>query len=169
MLKATATTMHRHVGPARVFDSEMEAFEAFTAQRIHPGDTVIVRYEGPKGGPGMKETSRVTAALVGQGLKDSVALVTDGRFSGITHGIAIGHVSPEAAAGGPLALVQEGDTVRIELDAATIDLDVADDELDRRRAAWKPPALKHQRGVFAKYAASVTSASTGAICMPVTT
>jgi len=164
VIKATSTLGHQ--GRARVFDSEFDAFEAFSGRLIKPGDTVVIRYEGPKGGPGMKETSRVTAALVGQGLKDSVALITDGRFSGITHGIAVGHVAPEAAAGGPLALVEEGDMITIDLRTRRLDIDVDEVELARRRAGWSPPPPRHVRGVFAKYASTVGSAAHGAVCQP---
>jgi len=163
VLKATGTTLRRHEGRARVFDSEPSAYAAFLGNRIVAGDTVIIRNEGPAGGPGMPETARVTAALVGQGFKDTVALVTDGRFSGISHGLAIGHVSPEAARGGPIALVQEGDRIVIDLDARRIDLDVPPDELARRRAAWSPAPRAHSSSVFAKYAKVVASASQGAV------
>ena len=164
VLKATATEMRCHRGPARVFDSELAAFEAVTEARIRPGDTLVIRYEGPKGGPGMKETSRVTAALVGQGLKDSVAVVTDGRFSGITHGIAVGHVAPEAAVGGPIALVREGDVAVVDVAARRLDVEVSTGELDARRRSWKAPEPRYTRGVFARYVASVGSASRGAVC-----
>ena len=166
VLKQTGTTLAQHRGPARVFDSELAAFEAARLLQIVAGDTVVIRYEGPRGGPGMKETSRVTSLLVGQGLKESVALVTDGRFSGITHGLAIGHVSPEAAVGGPLALVRDGDLITIDVPGRTLTLEVSPETLHERRAAWQPPAPKYRRGVFAKYAAMVGSASQGAICNP---
>jgi dihydroxy-acid dehydratase len=153
-------------GPARVFDSEEESFAAVKARRIQPGDCVVIRYEGPAGGPGMREMLHVTAALVGEGLGDSIALLTDGRFSGATHGLMAGHVAPEAALGGPIALVQEGDTIVIDVDRHALDLDVPDDELDRRRAAWTPPTPRYTTGVFAKYAALVASASEGAVTDP---
>jgi len=131
--------------------------------RIHPGDVVVIRYEGPTGGPGMPEMLTPTSAIVGAGLADSVALITDGRFSGGSHGFIIGHVTPEAQTGGPIALVQEGD--RIEIDAAgrRIDLVVAQDELDRRRRAWSPPPLKATKGTLARYVKTVTSASQGCV------
>jgi dihydroxy-acid dehydratase len=152
-----------HRGPARVFESEEHCFEAVKAQRIVPGDVVVIRYEGPAGGPGMREMLGVTAALVGEGLGGSVALLTDGRFSGGTHGLMVGHVAPEAALGGPIALVNEGDTIVVDVDRRTLDLEVDADELVRRRAAWRPPAPRYGSGVFAKYAALVSSASEGAI------
>src|SRR5262249_29215775 len=150
----------RHQGPARVFEGEEAAFDAVQAGRIAPGDVVVIRYEGPRGGPGMREMLAVTAALVGRGLGDEVALVTDGRFSGATHGLMVGHVAPEAAAGGPIALVADGDVV--EIDVASRRLDVAAG-LPGRRAAWAPPPPPHRRGVLAKYAAHVASASDGAV------
>jgi len=155
-----------HRGPARVFDSEAACFDAVRAQRIGVGDVVVIRYEGPVGGPGMQEMLSVTAALVGEGLGGDVALLTDGRFSGGTHGLMIGHVAPEAALGGPIALVAEGDIIVIDVDARRLDLEVADDELARRRAAWSPPAPRYAGGVMAKYAALVSSASEGAVTDP---
>jgi dihydroxy-acid dehydratase len=152
-----------HRGPARVFDSEAACFEAVRAQRIGPGDVVVIRYEGPVGGPGMQEMLSVTAALVGEGLGGEVALLTDGRFSGGTHGLMIGHVVPEAALGGPIALVAEGDEIVIDVDARRLDLNVSADELARRRAAWSPPPPRYTGGVMAKYAALVSSASEGAV------
>ncbi len=159
---AVAPEMRRHRGPARVFESEEEACEAIFGGRIRPGDVVVIRYEGPSGGPGMREMLTPTSAICGMGLDRSVALVTDGRFSGATKGPAIGHVSPEAAAGGPIALVEEGDTVTIDIDAGTIELEVPEAELDRRRAAWEPPAPKYATGVLSRYARLVTSADKGA-------
>ncbi len=153
-------------GPARVFDSEEASFAAVKARRIQPGDCVVIRYEGPAGGPGMREMLHVTAALVGEGLGDSIALLTDGRFSGATHGLMIGHVAPEAALGGPIALVRDGDPIVIDVDRHAVDLDVPSDELERRRAAWQPPAPHYTTGVFAKYAALVSSASEGAVTDP---
>jgi dihydroxy-acid dehydratase len=152
-----------HRGLARVFDSETSCYDAVRAQRIKPGDVVVIRYEGPVGGPGMQEMLSVTAALVGEGLGDSVALLTDGRFSGGTHGLMIGHVAPEAALGGPIALVEEGDTIVIDVDRKALDLDVPSAELDRRRAGRKRPPPRYTGGVMAKYAALVSSASEGAI------
>jgi dihydroxy-acid dehydratase len=156
----------RHTGPARVFDSEELAFAAVQERAIRPGDVVVIRYEGPRGGPGMREMLAVTGALVGQGLGDSVALLTDGRFSGATRGLMAGHISPEAAVGGPIALVREGDS--ITLDVASRRLDVAAD-LESRRAAWRPPTPHYTSGVMAKYAAMVSSASEGAITRPTAT
>jgi len=152
-----------HRGPARVFDSEAECYEAVRAQRIRPGDVVVIRYEGPVGGPGMQEMLSVTAALVGEGLGDSVALLTDGRFSGGTHGLMIGHVAPEAALGGPIALVDEGDTIVIDVDRKALDLDVPTAELDRRRSSLTTRPPRYVGGVMAKYAVLVSSASEGAI------
>jgi dihydroxy-acid dehydratase len=152
-----------HRGPARVFDSETACYEAVRAQRIKPGDVVVIRYEGPVGGPGMQEMLQVTAALVGEGLGDTVALLTDGRFSGGTHGLMIGHVAPEAALGGPIAVVAEGDEIVIDVDRKALDLNVADDEIARRFAAWTPPAARYRGGVMGKYAALVGSASAGAV------
>ncbi len=150
-------------GPARVFDSETACYEAVRAQRIKPGDVVVIRYEGPVGGPGMQEMLQVTAALVGEGLGDSVALLTDGRFSGGTHGLMIGHVAPEAALGGPIAVVEEGDEVVIDVDRKALDLDVPPDEIARRFQRWTQPSARYQGGVMAKYAALVGSASQGAV------
>jgi dihydroxy-acid dehydratase len=152
-----------HRGPARVFDSEAACYDAVRAQRIGPGDVVIIRYEGPVGGPGMQEMLSVTAALVGEGLGDEVALITDGRFSGGTHGLMIGHVAPEAALGGPIALVKEGDRITIDVDARRVDLELPADELASRLQAWSAPAPRYTRGVMAKYAALVSSASQGAV------
>ena len=161
-VSAVAPDMRKHTGPARVFESEEEACEAIFGGGIRPGDVVVIRYEGPSGGPGMREMLTPTSAICGMGLDRSVALVTDGRFSGATKGPAIGHVSPEAAAGGPIALVEEGDLIAIDIDAGTIELKVADDELERRRAAWEPPAPRYASGVLSRYARLVTSADKGA-------
>jgi dihydroxy-acid dehydratase len=152
-----------HQGPARVFDSEEAAFAAVSAGRIEPGDVLVIRYEGPKGGPGMREMLAVTAALVGAGLGESVALLTDGRFSGATKGLMAGHVAPEAAAGGPIALVREGDMVTFDIPTRRLDFAVGEAELARRRSEWTAPAPRYRTGVFAKYAASVASAAEGAI------
>lgn len=162
VLKATGTSLRRHVGRARVFESEPDAFRAIYKGQIEAGDTIVIRYEGPRGGPGMSETARVTAAVVGQGFKDSVALITDGRFSGLSHGLAIGHISPEAAVGGPIALIREGDEIVIDLDQRRIDLSVSDQEIAHRRAAWREPAAEGLSSVYAKYARLVSSASLGA-------
>ena len=144
-----------HRGPARVFESEADCYAAVRDQRIVPGDVVVIRYEGPVGGPGMQEMLSVTAALVGEGLGDSVALITDGRFSGGTHGLMIGHVAPEAALGGPIAVVQEGDAIVIDVDRKALDLEVPADEVAARLASWTPPAPRYTGGVMAKYAALV--------------
>ncbi len=150
----------QHTGPARVFDCEEAAFEAVQQRAIKPGDVVVIRYEGPKGGPGMREMLAVTGALVGQGLGDSVALLTDGRFSGATHGLMVAHVAPEAATGGPIAFVRDGDS--ITFDVAKRRLDVAAN-LEERRAGWQPPRPRYKSGVMAKYAQLVSSASQGAV------
>jgi dihydroxy-acid dehydratase len=152
-----------HRGPARVFDSEEDCFEAVKAGHIVPGDVVVIRYEGPAGGPGMREMLSVTAALVGEGLGESVALLTDGRFSGGTHGLMVGHVAPEAALGGPIAVVGEGDEIVVDVDRKALDLVVPDEEVRRRLATWSPPAPRYTGGVMAKYAALVSSASRGAV------
>lgn len=151
-----------HTGPARVFDGEEAAFAAVQAGAILPGDVVVIRYEGPKGGPGMREMLGVTAAIMGAGLGEQVALLTDGRFSGATRGLMAGHVAPEAAVGGPIALVQEGDLVSLDVATGRLDLKVAPEVLAERRRAWVPPAPRYRKGVFAKYAAVVGSASEGA-------
>ena len=149
-----------HSGPARVFDSEEDAFAAVQGGEIEAGDVIIIRYEGPKGGPGMREMLGVTAALMGQGLGDAVALVTDGRFSGATHGFMVGHVAPEAAVGGPIALVHDGDTVTLDVDARRLDVDA---ELEERRSEWQAPEPRYAWGALAKYARLVSSASEGAV------
>lgn len=160
---AVSEEMLRHEGPARVFDCEEDAITAINAGRIVPGDVVVIRYEGPKGGPGMREMLNPTSAIMGRGLGDSVALITDGRFSGATRGAAIGHVSPEAAVGGPIALIQEGDRIRIDIPAETIEVLVSGEELARRKAEWKPRKPRITTGYLARYAALVTSANRGAI------
>jgi len=153
----------RHEGPARVFDREEDAMDAIVAKRIVPGDVVVIRYEGPRGGPGMREMLGVTSAIVGEGLGESVALLTDGRFSGATRGLMLGHVAPEAARGGPIAAIAEGDTVVIDVEARRVDVVLPADELAERLARWQAPAPHYTSGVFAKYAALVSSASDGAI------
>ena len=155
-----------HHGPARVFDREEDSMEAVTHGHIKPNDVVIIRNEGPRGGPGMREMLGVTGAIVGAGLSDSVALVTDGRFSGATHGFMIAHVSPEAFNGGPIAVVQEGDSITVDADKGVIDIDIPAAELAQRLASWKPRAPRYKTGVFAKYCALVSSASEGAITRP---
>jgi dihydroxy-acid dehydratase len=154
-----------HQGPARVFDSEEACTDAVRAGVAQPGDVLVVRYEGPAGGPGMREMLSVTSSVVGAGLGESVALVTDGRFSGATRGLMVGHVAPEAARGGPLALVRDGDTITIDIDAKQLSVELGDDELAERLAAWQPPMLP-AAGVFARYRALVGSASEGAVLLP---
>jgi len=163
VIKISGATRAEHRGPARVFDSEDAAFAAVQRQAIRPGDVVIIRYEGPSGGPGMREMLGVTGALMGAGLGDSVALVTDGRFSGATRGLMVGHVAPEAARGGPLAFVRDGDPVVIDVDRRRLDVELDERELARRRDAWAPPPPRYLTGVMAKYARLVSSASTGAV------
>ena len=155
-----------HRGPARVFESEEDAMKAVTGKKIKSGDVVVIRNEGPKGGPGMREMLSVTGAIVGEGLGDSVALLTDGRFSGATHGLMMGHVSPEAALGGPIAAVREGDMIHIDVTRQLLEVDVSDAELKQRLASWKPLPPKYTSGVFSKYAALVQSAGEGAITRP---
>jgi dihydroxy-acid dehydratase len=160
---AMGEKMRKHAGPARVFDSEEEAIGVIRGGGIKPGDVVIIRYEGPRGGPGMREMLLPTATIAGMGLDDEVLLVTDGRYSGGTRGGAVGHVSPEAASGGPIALVQEGDRVEVDIENRRLDLLVPDDELERRRKAWQPPSLKERRGVLGVYSRLVGSAADGAV------
>jgi dihydroxy-acid dehydratase len=161
--KITGLKAAKITGPARVFDSEEACMEATLAGRICAGDVIVIRYEGPRGGPGMREMLSPTSAIVGAGLGDSVGLITDGRFSGATHGMVVGHVSPEAAVGGAIALVREGDLVTIDAEARRLSLDVEEAELARRRAAWSPPPPRYRKGVLAKYARLVSSASLGAV------
>jgi len=163
VMKISGANRLQHRGPARVFDSEEGAFDAVQSQRIKAGDVVVIRYEGPSGGPGMREMLAVTAAIVGAGLGDSVALVTDGRFSGATRGFMVGHIAPEAARGGPLAAVRDGESILIDVANRTLDLEVSADEIARRLASWKPPTPKYASGVLAKYAKLVSSAAAGAV------
>ena len=160
---AVAAEMMVHEGPARVFNSEEDAIAAIYGKQIKPGDVVVIRYEGPKGGPGMREMLNPTSAIVGMGLGSSVALITDGRFSGATRGASIGHVSPEAAAGGTIALVEEGDLIAIDIPKRSIKLQVSDAELAARRAKWICPEPKIKTGYLARYAKLVSSADKGAI------
>ena len=160
---AVAPEMLSHKGKARVFDCEEDALNAIYDGNIHPGEVVVIRYEGPKGGPGMREMLNPTSAIMGSGLGNCVALITDGRFSGATRGAAIGHVSPEAAVGGPIALVEEGDEIEIDIPNNTIQVLVSDEELAKRKAAWKPRQPRITTGYLARYAKSVTSGSTGAV------
>jgi dihydroxy-acid dehydratase len=152
-----------HRGPARVFDREEDAFQAVQKQQIKANDVVVIRYEGPKGGPGMREMLAVTAALVGAGLGDSVALLTDGRFSGATHGLMAGHVAPEAAAGGPIAAVRDGDTIVFDIEKRELNVEISREEMDIRLRQWSPPAPRYKTGVMAKYAKLVSSAAEGAV------
>jgi dihydroxy-acid dehydratase len=167
VVKVAGHERRRHRGPARVFEREEDAMAAVVGGAIRPGDVVVIRYEGPRGGPGMREMLGVTAAIVGAGLGESVALLTDGRFSGATRGLMAGHVAPEGAVGGPIALVAEGDQIAFDVDARRLDLEVPEATLAARRAAWRPPAPRYAEGVFAKYASLVTSASEGAVTRPV--
>jgi dihydroxy-acid dehydratase len=150
-------------GPARVFDSENQCMKAILAKRIKPGDVIVIRYEGPKGGPGMQEMLAPTSALIGQGLGESVGLLTDGRFSGGTWGMVVGHVAPEAYVGGTIALVKEGDSITIDAKKRLIQLNVPERELARRRKAWKAPRPRYTRGLLAKYTRLVSTASRGAV------
>jgi dihydroxy-acid dehydratase len=161
--KITAHERLHHRGPARVFDCEEDAMDAATSRSIKPGDVVVIRYEGPRGGPGMREMLGVTGALVGQGLGESVALLTDGRFSGGTRGLMVGHVAPEAARGGPIAALAGGDVIVIDVNARRLDVELSDVEIKKRLAGWKEPEPRYKSGVFAKYAALVSSASEGAV------
>ena len=155
-----------HRGPARVFDSEEAAMQAVTSKQIKAGDVVVIRNEGPKGGPGMREMLGVTAAIVGEGLGETVALLTDGRFSGATRGLMVGHVAPEAALGGPIAAIQEGDIINIDVTTRKLDVEISDATLQERMKSWKPLEPRYDTGVFAKYAALVSSASEGAVTRP---
>jgi dihydroxy-acid dehydratase len=166
VIKVTGIERSEQRGPARVFDSEEEAQAAILAGKVHPGDIVVIRYEGPRGGPGMREMLNVTSKIVGAGLSDSVALLTDGRFSGATRGFCVGHVAPEAAVGGPIAAVQEGDTIHIDIANRTINLEIPENVLRERLRKWKAPEPRYRTGVFAKYVALVGSASEGALTTP---
>jgi dihydroxy-acid dehydratase len=165
VVKLAGHERRKHTGPARVFDCEEAAMEAATHGGISEGDVVVIRNEGPAGGPGMREMLAVTAAINGAGLGESVALLTDGRFSGATHGFMAGHVAPEAARGGPIAAVHDGDSITIDVDARRIDVDLDDDEIARRVAAYEPPHNGDVTGVLAKYAALVSSAAEGAVTL----
>jgi dihydroxy-acid dehydratase len=166
VVKVSGSTRLHHEGPARVFDSEEEAMEALNERRIEAGDVVVIRYEGPKGGPGMREMLGVTAAIVGQGLGETVALLTDGRFSGATRGLMVGHVAPEAAHRGPIAALREGDTVTFDVEYRRLDVALSDAEIEERLEDWRDPQPRYETGVFAKYAALVSSASEGAVTRP---
>ncbi len=166
VIKVTGIDRKRQRGPARVFDSEEAAMSAVQKGSIREGDILVIRYEGPRGGPGMREMLGVTGAIVGAGLSDSVALLTDGRFSGATRGFMVGHVAPEAAVGGPIAAVQEGDTISLDIEKRTIDIEISADEMRKRLSQWKKPEPRYRTGVFAKYVALVGSAAQGAITTP---
>ncbi|MCL1469638.1 dihydroxy-acid dehydratase [Argonema antarcticum] len=161
--KITGIKKSQITGPARVFESEESCLEAILANQIKPGDVIVIRYEGPKGGPGMREMLAPTSAIIGAGLGDSVGLITDGRFSGGTYGMVVGHVAPEAAVGGAIALVKEGDIITIDANARSLHLDVSNEELEHRRAEWQPPKPRYTMGVLAKYAKLVSSSSVGAV------
>jgi dihydroxy-acid dehydratase len=161
--KITGVKSPKLTGPARVFESEEACLEAILGGRIRPGDVVVIRYEGPRGGPGMREMLAPTSAIIGAGLGDSVGLITDGRFSGGTYGLVVGHVAPEAVVGGPLALLEEGDLITIDAERRVLEVDVCKDELQRRRNQWTPPRPRYTRGVLHKYASLVSSASLGAV------
>jgi dihydroxy-acid dehydratase len=164
--KITGVKSHLITGPARVFDSEEDCLTAILSGRIKRGDVIVIRYEGPKGGPGMREMLAPTSAIIGAGLGDSVGLITDGRFSGGTYGLVVGHIAPEAAVGGAIALIEGGDSVTIDAGARLLQLNISDKELAARRAKWRPPAPRYLRGVLAKYASQVSSSSLGAITDP---
>ena len=166
VVKVAGYARQSHTGPARVFDSEEAAMHAVTGRKINAGDVVVIRYEGPRGGPGMREMLGVTAAIIGEGLGESVTLLTDGRFSGATRGFMAGHVAPEAAVGGPIAAVREGDTITFDVAQRRLDLHVSEDEIRNRMRDWQPPKPRYTSGVFAKYMAMVGSASHGAVTTP---
>jgi dihydroxy-acid dehydratase len=165
VLKLAGTERRAQTGPARVFDEESSCSDAVRAGLVNAGEILVVRYEGPAGGPGMREMLGLTASVVGAGLGESVALVTDGRFSGATRGLMVGHVAPEAARGGPLAALEDGDMLTIDLDAGRLDVDLTDRQLAARLAAWSPPEPRFTRGVYARYAAAVGSSSEGAVLL----
>jgi dihydroxy-acid dehydratase len=163
VVKLAGTERKGQTGPARVFESEEDCFRAVKDQRIEPGDVVVIRNEGPAGGPGMREMLQVTAAIVGEGLGEDVALITDGRFSGATRGLMVGHVAPESVKGGPIGALRDGDVVTIDVEGRRLEVDVPGDEIARRLAEFEPPSPAYEAGVMAKYARSVSSASEGAI------
>ena len=163
VMKVSGTQRLKHEGPARVFDGERAAFEAVTGDNIQPGDVVVLRYEGPKGGPGMQEMLSVTGAMMGTGIGEEILLMTDGRFSGASRGPIIGHVAPEAAVGGPIGLIRDGDTIRMDVESRLLEVSIPEQEMERRRAEWTPPTPKYTGGVLAKYAKLVSSASQGAV------
>jgi len=164
VMKTSGVHKERHTGPARDFECEEDCAAAVARREIRPGDIVVIRYEGPVGGPGMREMLAVTAALSGQGLGEEVALITDGRFSGATRGFTVGHIAPEAAVGGPIAAVQDGDTITLDIRNRTIQLELTEEEIERRLGRWTAPAPKYTTGALAKYARLVSSAAKGAVC-----
>jgi len=163
VLKVAGEKRLSHEGPARVFNCEEDAFEAVKKRKIKAGDVVVIRYEGPRGGPGMREMLGVTAAIVGEGLGESVALLTDGRFSGATHGLMVGHVAPEAVDRGPIAALRNGDIIRLDVPKRRLDVKISQKEMNRRLKTWKAPKPRYRSGVMAKYAALVSSSSEGAV------
>ena len=163
VMKVSSTSRLQHEGPARVYDGEREAFEAVTTGQIQAGDVLVLRYEGPRGGPGMQEMLSVTGAMMGTGIGEDILLMTDGRFSGASRGPIIGHVAPEAAVGGPIGLVREGDVITMDVESRTLDVNILDEEMERRRHEWQPPEPRHTTGVMGKYAKLVSSASRGAV------
>ena len=163
VMKVSSTSRLQHEGPARVYDGERAAFEAVTTGQIQAGDVLVLRYEGPRGGPGMQEMLSVTGAMMGTGIGEDILLMTDGRFSGASRGPIIGHVAPEAAVGGPIGLVREGDVITMDVESRTLDVNISDEEMERRRHEWQPPEPRHTTGVMGKYAKLVSSASRGAV------
>ena len=163
VMKVSGTSRLQHEGPAKVYDGERAAFEAITAGEIEAGDVLVLRYEGPKGGPGMQEMLAVTGAMMGTGIGEEILLMTDGRFSGASRGPIIGHVAPEAAVGGPIGLVQNGDIISMDVESRQLNVNLSDEEMEARRDAWQPPAPRHTTGVLGKYAKLVSSASKGAV------
>ena len=163
VIKVSGTSHHQHEGPAKVYDGERDAFEAVTNGEIEGGDVLVIRYEGPKGGPGMQEMLAVTGAIIGAGLGDSTLLITDGRFSGATRGPMIGHVAPEAAVGGPIGLINQGDIISMDVESRQLNVKITKAELEERKKAWQPRKTNYERGVLAKYAKLVSSASIGAV------
>jgi dihydroxy-acid dehydratase len=164
VIKASGATKLRHTGPAKIYDSEEETFAALNRRGVQEGDVVVIRYEGPKGGPGMREMLSITATIVGQGLGEKVVLITDGRFSGATRGLMVGHVSPEAQVGGPISILREGDRVTVDIERRLLQVDLTDEELSSRHSKWKEPKPKYERGALFKYSRLVHSASEGAVC-----
>jgi dihydroxy-acid dehydratase len=164
VVKASGSLVQTFRGRARVFNSEEEAYRSLLKREIEAGDVVVIRYEGPRGGPGMREMLAVTALVVGQGLKEKVALITDGRFSGATHGLMVGHVAPEAAVGGPIAALRDGDNIVVDVPNRRLDVELDKDEIERRLAEWRSPPPKYTTGVLAKYAKLVGSSARGAVC-----